>query len=147
MSKTQIGLALILFIALVLSGVVVYKKSISSISPSPAPTTEGEFCGGIAGIHCPTGYYCQLDGNYPDASGICVIKSPKIQKNCIVTGCNREICADEELASICVYKPEYDCYKGAICERQRDGKCGWRKTSELISCLGNSVGKNDEELY
>jgi len=29
------------------------------------------FCGGIAGIACPTGYKCILDGQYPDAGGKC----------------------------------------------------------------------------
>jgi len=36
------------------------------------------FCGGIAGIHCPTGYECLLDGNYPDAGGNCVNSKIKI---------------------------------------------------------------------
>lgn len=31
----------------------------------------GEFCGGIAGMQCPPGYECQLDGDYPDAEGTC----------------------------------------------------------------------------
>ena len=31
------------------------------------------FCGGIAGISCPSGYTCKLDGNYPDAGGTCVV--------------------------------------------------------------------------
>lgn len=35
---------------------------------------EGTFCGGIAGIICPTGYECLYDGNYPDAGGKCVEK-------------------------------------------------------------------------
>lgn len=30
------------------------------------------FCGGIAGVECPSGYRCQLEGNYPDAGGKCV---------------------------------------------------------------------------
>lgn len=29
-------------------------------------------CGGIAGKECPTGSVCKLDGNYPDAGGVCV---------------------------------------------------------------------------
>lgn len=33
---------------------------------------KGEFCGGIAGLPCPSGYKCILDGNYPDAGGKCV---------------------------------------------------------------------------
>lgn len=30
------------------------------------------FCGGIMGAECPSGSTCKLDGNYPDASGVCV---------------------------------------------------------------------------
>lgn len=33
---------------------------------------SGQFCGGIAGIKCPQGYQCNLEGNYPDAGGECV---------------------------------------------------------------------------
>ncbi len=43
------------------------------ITPTPF-STENVFCGGIAGIACPDGFKCQLDGNYPDAGGKCVIK-------------------------------------------------------------------------
>lgn len=35
---------------------------------------SGEFCGGFGGILCPEGYECKLDGDYPDAGGICVSK-------------------------------------------------------------------------
>lgn len=33
---------------------------------------EKQFCGGIAALPCPEGYACQLDGDYPDAGGICI---------------------------------------------------------------------------
>lgn len=33
--------------------------------------TLGKFCGGIAGVQCPEGYACELEGNYPDAGGTC----------------------------------------------------------------------------
>jgi eight-cysteine-cluster-containing protein len=36
---------------------------------------EGEFCGGIAGIQCCSGFTCHLDGTYPDAGGKCVKSS------------------------------------------------------------------------
>jgi len=39
---------------------------------TPIPTSTPIFCGGIAGLPCPTDFYCQLDGDYPDAGGICV---------------------------------------------------------------------------
>jgi hypothetical protein len=29
------------------------------------------FCGGIAGIQCPAGQHCELDGDFPDAGGSC----------------------------------------------------------------------------
>lgn len=33
---------------------------------------KGAFCGGFAGVACPQGYTCKLDGNYPDAGGRCL---------------------------------------------------------------------------
>jgi len=30
------------------------------------------FCGGIAGLPCPDGFWCKLDGDYPDAGGQCL---------------------------------------------------------------------------
>lgn len=43
--------------------------------PTQANTNRKEkFCGGFAGIKCPVGYLCKYDGNYPDASGVCVKK-------------------------------------------------------------------------
>ncbi|MBI2617778.1 hypothetical protein HYW55_06605 [Candidatus Gottesmanbacteria bacterium] len=31
-----------------------------------------QLCGGIAGLDCPTGYSCKLEGDYPDAGGKCI---------------------------------------------------------------------------
>jgi hypothetical protein len=52
-----------------------------------------------------------------------------------VTGCSGEICADQDVASTCIYKPEFACYQGATCERQADGACGWTQTAALTACL------------
>lgn len=41
------------------------------------PNTEESFCGGIASIECPSGFECRLEGNYPDAGGVCVESSPE----------------------------------------------------------------------
>lgn len=49
---------------------------------APCPTlapSQKAICGGIAGIKCPEGYICQLDGNYPDATGICVNKTSPVE--------------------------------------------------------------------
>lgn len=58
-------------------------------------------------------------------------------KTCMATGCSGTICASEEMASTCEFKPEYACYKGATCEWQANGACGWRETAELTACLAN----------
>jgi hypothetical protein len=40
---------------------------------TPEGTNVGKQCGGIMNISCPMGFYCDLDGDYPDASGVCRI--------------------------------------------------------------------------
>ncbi|MGZ3419556.1 MAG: hypothetical protein ACXVEF_23910 [Polyangiales bacterium] len=44
---------------------------LDSLTCAAPATSEGKFCGGIAGIVCPAGYGCVLDGTYPDAGGKC----------------------------------------------------------------------------
>lgn len=45
---------------------------VSTPTTAPTPTeVEGRFCGGIAGLACPSGFSCKLDGSYPDAGGKC----------------------------------------------------------------------------
>jgi hypothetical protein len=56
-------------------------------------------------------------------------------KPCVVSGCSGQICAESDMISTCEWREEYACYKTAICERGTDGTCGWRKTTELESCL------------
>jgi len=61
-------------------------------------------------------------------------------EKCVVSGCNGEICQgkdEEPVLTPCLYKPEYDCYKKAICEIQKDGSCGWTKTKEYQECINN----------
>lgn len=55
--------------------------------------------------------------------------------DCVISGCSGEICAEEERFSTCVFKPEYSCYKEAICERQAGGQCGWTQTEALKKCI------------
>jgi hypothetical protein len=44
-------------------------------------SSPGQFCGGITGTSCPAGFTCKYDGNYPDASGVCVnALDPLMQK-------------------------------------------------------------------
>lgn len=56
-------------------------------------------------------------------------------KPCKKTGCSGQVCSDEDVVTTCEYRPEYECYKKAKCERQTNGECGFTKTPELTSCL------------
>lgn len=57
------------------------------------------------------------------------------QKPCMKTGCSSQVCSDEEVMTTCEFKPEYECYKKAACERQKNGECGFTQTPELLACL------------
>lgn len=54
--------------------------------------------------------------------------------DCQIGGCNSEICAKEKMNSICIYKPEFECYKLIKC-RCIDGRCSWGKTQEFLECF------------
>jgi hypothetical protein len=67
--------------------------------------------------------------------------APVVKGACYIGGCSGQICSDQEgVASDCMYREEYACYKTATCERQKDGECGWTETAELSACL-NSPAK------
>jgi hypothetical protein len=61
--------------------------------------------------------------------------APVARKSCIKTGCSSQICADQEVISTCEWRPEYECYRRARCERQANGECGFTQTPELTACL------------
>ena len=56
-------------------------------------------------------------------------------KPCIKTGCSSQVCSDQTVVTTCEFRPEYECYQKATCERQSDGNCGFTKTPELATCL------------
>ena len=62
---------------------------------------------------------------------------------CKVGGCSGELCynpATQSGISICIFKPEYACFKTANCETQGTG-CGWRQTPELLECIRSKRGE------
>ncbi len=80
------------------------------------------------------------DGNTYDVAGVIDVISIRereemSENDCIISGCNNEICSEEPLTTICVVLPEHACYRNAQCERQENGKCGWTMTEALKSCL------------
>jgi len=65
---------------------------------------------------------------------------------CIRAGCSGTICVDEKdepIITTCEFRPEYACYREAICERQENEECGWTQTTELTECLVEEKGKNN----
>lgn len=60
---------------------------------------------------------------------------PTGTKRCFKTGCSSHVCSDENVITTCEYRDEYACYQKAICERQKNGECGFTMTPELRSCL------------
>ena len=64
-------------------------------------------------------------------------QEPPAKTGCVVTGCSRQVCADDDVMTTCQYRAEYACYRRARCERQTNGKCGWTQTPELAACLKN----------
>lgn len=66
-------------------------------------------------------------------------REPVETGGCFVGGCSSQICSDDPgIVSTCEWKEEYACYRGATCERQPDGRCGWTPTEDLLSCIENS---------
>jgi hypothetical protein len=62
-------------------------------------------------------------------------KPESAMKPCMKTGCSSQVCTDHNVITTCEWRPEYECYRKATCERQADGNCGFTKTRELTSCL------------
>jgi hypothetical protein len=89
---------------------------------------------------CEAGWtcdYCQTpDGQaewicLPPNAGACLPPD-----ECRPTGCNGEICSNQDVASPCVALPEFACYQEVgVCEIQPWGQCGWTNTPELDECL------------
>ena len=88
---------------------------------------------------CEVGWTCD-NCPTPDGAREWICLSPEAgacppDDDCRPTGCNSEICADQDVASPCVALPEFACYQEhGICERQPWG-CDWRNTPELDMCL------------
>jgi len=64
---------------------------------------------------------------------------------CVPAGCSGQLCLEEEQAgnimTTCEYKPEYACYRTAVCERQASGACGFTETDELRICRTEALRK------
>jgi hypothetical protein len=62
------------------------------------------------------------------------------ERPCKKTGCSSQICSDQDVVTTCEWRSEYECYQKAICERQKNGECGFTQTPELAACLRRARG-------
>ncbi|OGK40707.1 hypothetical protein A3A74_03760 [Candidatus Roizmanbacteria bacterium RIFCSPLOWO2_01_FULL_35_13] len=101
-------------------------------SPCPTVTDENNtFCGGIAGIACPVGYSCQLEGNYPDAGGVCIKEQEERVKPQITKSSDPQCCSNSLL------EKRYRCVQncGPPVARSDDPEPGY-------SCLSPQIYEN-----
>jgi len=122
-----------------LSGAAPSENAVSE-AVAMMPTPDGVL---VSGTHepvtGPAGRSQQLIANqfYLRANPATSEQGPKPspQKPCFKTGCSGQVCADEEVITTCEFRPEYECYQKARCERQANGQCGFTDTPELRRCL------------
>jgi hypothetical protein len=63
---------------------------------------------------------------------------PPPSAECRPTGCSSQVCAERDIVTSCEFLPHYACYRGATCERQSDGSCGWTATEDLQRCVAEA---------
>ncbi|MBU1089684.1 hypothetical protein KKF38_02740 [Patescibacteria group bacterium] len=83
--------------------------SSSTVENSGESASEGEFCGGIAGIVCAGNLTCRLSGNYPDAGGICVAAENPTTPEAITSD---QIGANDDLPEISAAELQRGWYYG-----------------------------------
>src|SRR5436853_4099788 len=104
--------------------------------PTPDPVVECDAgaCGPRLGMptqQCADG---SVGGNtgrcLKEPDGACgweIRECPASAADCVATGCNATVCSDtpSDVVTTCEIRPEYACYRDAVCERQAGGACGW----------------------
>lgn len=114
-----------------LSGAGASDSSLSDANAAMTSTNGILISGDHAPVSGPAGRSQMLKATqfYLRAGGTASLKP------CMKTGCSGQVCSDHEVISTCEYKPEYECYRKATCERQANGDCGFTPTPELTACL------------
>ena len=118
-------------------------KSTTSVELDKTITTESEMISLLSVTPYPKQGGIITSGQYQATFEVTKRASsstppPAPLASCYTGGCSGEVCSDRpDMASNCIYRAEFACYKTAKCERQASGACGWTKTTELNACLAN----------
>lgn len=77
------------------------------------------------------------------------LASCKSDADCVPAGCNGEICTSKanagNIASICVYKPEFACYKQISCGCVTNS-CAWKETPSFRICIQDARNSGGGDL-
>ncbi len=66
---------------------------------------------------------------------------PRDKAPCQRTGCSSQVCASKRVITTCEWRPEYGCYRFAVCEPQANGACGWTMTDAALRCFQRFGGE------
>lgn len=102
---------------------------------------------GTYSLYGSEGFYIKVLGETASSTlptTITGTSTATVADGCMIGGCSGQLCVektDGNVASTCMFNPQYACYKTAECKRQTSGQCGWTKTPTLAACLANPVEK------
>lgn len=114
--------------------------------PPPEPATcEPTACGPALGMPnrpCSDGTIAGPTGRclrQPDGACGWEVLTCASGPPCVRGGCSGQLCVEEGDGGIstCEFRPEYACYRDAVCARQPSGACGWTPTPALAACLAS----------
>jgi hypothetical protein len=85
-------------------------------------------------------FRCEVgEASFSDECGCgCQQQRSTVLAPCRLGGCSGQLCLgpdSPDRVTTCEVRPEYACYRSAVCEAQASGACGWTETAELEACL------------
>jgi len=93
--------------------------------------------------------WCDELGWYGDeiCDPFCAEPDPdcEVEGECRATGCSGDVCADQDVITTCEVRPEAECLKLAMCERQVEGECGFTPTAASEECFAALFGDDDDD--
>jgi hypothetical protein len=97
---------------------------------------------------CGEGHVCNLCPADPTCPACAVCGPARCERPpdptpvdpCHPTGCNAELCADVDVDTACVARPEQRCLALAHCGRGPDGTCRWEETDAFRACRAELAG-------
>jgi hypothetical protein len=97
---------------------------------------------GTYSLYGSEGFYVKVLGETASSTLPITTVGTTNTDGCMIGGCSSQLCVEESdgnVASNCMYSPQYACYKTAECKRQTTGQCGWTETPALAACMKDAV--------